>query len=36
VPSYGDNFNQATTYFGPSFVYNAQNQAVGGSDRPRN
>ncbi|PYI91718.1 MAG: hypothetical protein DME97_12560 [Verrucomicrobia bacterium] len=31
VPQYDGNFNQTTTIYGPSFVYNALNQVAGGS-----
>jgi len=31
VPSYDGNFNQITSYYGQTFVYNAQNQLVDGS-----
>ncbi|HVF72237.1 MAG TPA: RHS repeat-associated core domain-containing protein [Chthoniobacterales bacterium] len=31
VPQYDGNFNQKTTYAGPTYVYNALNQVVGGS-----
>src|SRR5256885_2287698 len=31
VPQYDGNFNQTTSYYGQTFVYNAQNQLVDGS-----